>query len=294
MIILNEKEYAEDCLKYGLPKVKPMAALFTIAKYYYHHKGYKRERIESALHEFVSKHIFEYSQDRSYWDSLIERMAKNASKYPLREVDGVWITASELDVIKSLNDDVLERLMFTMLCIAKFNNRCNPKNDNWVRTSDKEVFGIARFTDPVGDRHGRIETLYRKGLIRLSNMFNASYRVEFLDEESDGVLFISDFRELGYEYRKYKGENFVHCAECGILIKGSKNQIRKYCAICKDPEPQIVKAGTCIDCGDLFWLKSKNNRSKRCPACQNKAEIEYKKQRNKRYYDKVKTLSISE
>lgn len=268
MIILNEKEYAEDCLQYGLPKVKPMVSLFTIAKYYCHHKGYKCKKIESALHDFASKHILEYSQGRLYWNDLIERMSKNAANFPLREIDGVWITANEFKTIQSLNNKVLERLAFTMLCIAKFNNRCNPNNDNWVRTSDKEVFNLARVVDPVNARRGRIEILYRNGLIKLSDVFNGSYRVEFLDEESDGVLFVSDFRELGYEYRKLKGENFIRCAECGVLIKGNKNGTRKYCATCAAPVTQVVKVGVCVDCGNPFWLKANNNRSKRCPHCQ--------------------------
>lgn len=46
-------------------------------------------------------------------------------------------------------------------------------------------------------------------------------------------LSVADFRELGYEYLNYIGEeNFIRCSKCGKLTKrtGKRN---KYCFKCK-------------------------------------------------------------
>ena len=40
----------------------------------------------------------------------IEKIARNAGEYPLYEIDGVWITQYELDMIATLEDDKLERI----------------------------------------------------------------------------------------------------------------------------------------------------------------------------------------
>lgn len=268
MIILDEKNFAEECLKHGLPEQNPIRALSIIARYYYHCKGLRGKKIIEALDEYLGKNVFDYLRVRDRWIETIEDLARSAGKYPLHETDGIWITTSELSTIETLHDKVLERLAFTVLCIAKLNNRRNPNNDNWVRISDKEVFKTARISDSEKNRRCRIGMLCDKGLLRLPNVLSSAYRVEFVDNKSDNSLFVSDFRELGYEYRKYKGERYVRCAECGVLIKGNKNGTRKYCIDCVAPSPQVVKVGTCVDCGNPFWISSKNNSSARCPHCQ--------------------------
>jgi len=263
MIIVNEKKYAEQCLLHGLPtsRKKTIYALSIIARYFYHCKGLRGKRIVTELEKCLERN------NNVLWRELLEKLARTAGKQPLCEIDGVWITANELATIESLHDKVLERLAFTVLCIAKLNNRRKPNNDNWVNTNRNEVFKTARIFDSVAKSNSRIGMLYYKELLRLPNFPRTSYRVEFVDDDSENKLFISDFRELGYEYRKYKGENFIRCKKCGILVKGNKNGTKKYCAGCASP-PHENRIVSCVDCGCLFWLHSQNKRSTRCSKCQ--------------------------
>ena len=48
-------------------------------------------------------------------------------------------------------------------------------------------------------------------------------RITFMDDESEKIIFVDDWRELGYYYRRYKGENIIRCAKCGKLERGNKN-----------------------------------------------------------------------
>ena len=43
-----------------------------------------------------------------------------------------------MEIILGLKNKVLERLAFTMLCLAKLNNIKNPKNNGWVNAESKE------------------------------------------------------------------------------------------------------------------------------------------------------------
>jgi len=269
MFILNEKNYAEDCIKNGIAGKKPLLSTSIIARYLYHCRGMKGKKIIAFLTDFIHRNGLGYGTDESYWDEKIEKVAKDAKKYPLHEIDGVPITESELATIEGIHNKLLERLAFTVLCIAKLNNLRNPKNNGWINTEDREVFKLARISGTVMERRIRLGRLFRLGLLENSKRIdNLSYRVTFIDVKSDSVLFIDDFRELGNQYLKFKGENLFICAKCGILAKGNKNRTKRYCNACSAYIPMESKLITCIDCGETIKVEAKNNRAKRCPACQ--------------------------
>ena len=201
----------------------------------------------------------------------------------MHEIDGVWITQSELDVIKGINNKVLERLAFTMLCLAKLNNARNPKNNGWVNQSAKEIFTLARISCSVINRYERLSQLYQMSLLELPKRNdNLNCKVTYINDDSDKVLFISDFRELGYEYLKHKGEKFIRCSECRILIRNNKSGTKRYCKDCSGYTPQRFKTVVCIDCGNEFEVDSRNNRSCRCKTCQTYMDKENARKRKQK------------
>lgn len=269
MIILNEREYAEDCLKNGLVDSKPFNTLSILAKYYYHICGYRKKKITTLLLEFLSKHYPRYELNEFSWHSSIEKIAANAGSYRLYEIKGVKITKSEMETITNIHNKVLERLMFTMLCLAKLSNVKNPKNNGWINAESKEIFEYARIACKCDEREVKIGKLWQMGLLEFSKRNdNMNCRVTFINDEDTEEMFVSDFRELGYEYMTYKGDNFIRCRECGILTRGNKNGTRKYCKDCATYIPQETKNITCIDCGITISVDSKNNSSCRCSNCQ--------------------------
>lgn len=277
MIILNERIFAEDCLRNGQIIGKPLSTLSILAKYYYS-LGYRKKKITSLLIEFLKKNYPRYNDNKLDWNANIERLAANAGKYILHEIDGVWITQTEIDTITNIHSKVLERLMFTFLCLAKLANIKNPQNNSWVNVNDKEIFSLARISCKVQDRDIRIGKLNELGLLEFPKRNdNLSCRVTFVDDESDKVLKVSDFRELGYEYLKYNGENYINCADCGILTKGNKAGTKRYCSSCARYIPQGIKTIQCEDCGCKFEVPSLNNKTKRCPMCQSRHRKNYQR-----------------
>lgn len=289
MIILDEKKYAEKCLKNGLMDLKPYYVLCLLAKYYYHHLGYRKKKITSLLLDYLSKYYPRYEFNEFSWKESIDKIARNVGKHKLYEISGVKVTKSEMETIQNIHNKVLERLAFTMLCLAKFYNLKNPKNNGWVNTDSKEIYKYARISCKAIEREIKIGKLRNIGLIELPKKNgNLNCRVTFINDDDDEELFISDFRELGYEYLLYKGGNFIRCAECGILTRGNKSGNKKYCKDCATYTPKGTKIITCVDCGKEFEVNARASNKCRCDSCQREREKKLKAERNNRYYKKNK------
>ena len=75
-IILNEKEYAEECLKVKSLGEKPYYTLSVLAKYYYKYFGYRKVKIIKTLKQFMESYYPPYQYSKVMWDDSIERLAK--------------------------------------------------------------------------------------------------------------------------------------------------------------------------------------------------------------------------
>lgn len=280
MIILNEKEYAEHCIREKeIDMKKPYKTLYILGKYYYHVCGYRKRKIEKTLMEFVEQTYPRYEYSKSIWEDNIEKIAKNAGKHKLHEIDGVWVTDIELDTISTINNSMLERLAFTMLCLAKLGNLRNSKNNGWVNNDAKEIFTLARISCTAKERYLNLGILGQLGLLEFpKKLDNLSSRVTYINETGDNKLFISDFRELGYEYQNYLGGNFTRCAECGRLFRNNKQKSKKYCKDCIGYTPQVIKIIHCVDCGKAVEVDAKNNKTCRCSSCQKEYRKNYQKE----------------
>lgn len=269
MIILNEKEYAEKCINNSDIGDNPYFTISILARYYSNVCGYKPKKIFEILTSFIKSTYPRYSVNTSEWINTIDKLSKTASKHKLFISDGVWITESELKEISRLNNKILEKIYFTMLCLAKLGNQKSSNNNNWVNTSIKDIFNMAGVNCSNKLRASRLKKLIDKGYIRFANRIdNLNMQVLFLDEESTKKILINDFRELGNEYLFYNGENYIRCAECGRLVKNNKNRTRKYCDTCSAYTPLKTKVITCVDCGKAFIVSSMNNKTCRCKTCQ--------------------------
>lgn len=287
MFILNEKEYAEKCLETDHLDDKPFITFNVLAKYYYHALGYPKEKIVDLLVDYAEQNCYKYEKSKLWWKDVMTKLVSKVCKYPLYENDGVWISSNELETISSIHKKVLERLAFTLLCIAKLNMQRNPNNTGWVNNDTKEIFRLARITGTISEKESRLHKLYELGLIEFAKKIdNMGIKVKFIDD-CDETLFVSDFRELGYEYLKYCGEDYIRCEKCGILIKDNKAHTKKYCEECVKYQPIMRKKIVCVDCGKEFFVSSMNNRSERCDECYEIYRRKYKAQKEKERVDKV-------
>lgn len=292
-IIANEKEYAEYCIENKILGTKPYFDLSILAKYYYHYCGYRKKKIIELLIDFLEKYYPRYEADKLRWSETCEQIAKRAGKYPLYEIDGISITKTEMERIKDIHNRVLERLAFTSLCIAKLNVAKNNKNNYWVSTSDKELFKLAHISCSTLERNKKLGRLRELGLVEFPKRNeNMSFRVTFADDGEE-ELFISDFRELGFQYMKHMGydKNLISCAKCGVIIKNNKAGTKMYCEECSTYTPQRFKTITCVDCGKEFEIDSLSRRI-RCDSCYNEERKRINRENQRKWKETNNTSSF--
>lgn len=272
--ILNEKEYVENALTTGDYADDIYKTLVLLAQYYYQYCGFRKVKITNLLLDFLVKNYAPYAHNKRQWAATCEKIARKTGGKTLLEIDGVWITATELETIAEIENKTLARLAFTMLCIAKLNNAKNPKNNNWVNLDSKDIFNAARVAGSRTQRDLRIADLLDLGLIELpKNNSKLNIRVTFLDDNSGNKLFVSDFRELGNLYRAEieKNEKFRKCNTCGKYSKyglcGDCQKQQK----AKEIEAEYI-ANTneivCVDCGKSFRVEKRIKNKCRCDECQ--------------------------
>ncbi len=234
-VVLNETKLAEEILEKEETGNEPAATLFLLARYYRHRQNLTRKETAGKLDCFMQRCYKNYNPD--LWAAMIENISDKALKYPLHEINAIRITESELERIRGIQNTKYQKLLFTMLCYAKLYNTLSENNNGWINTKIKELFRSARITVKYRkDKFLYLNDLEQTGLISFSvRNDNLNIRVNFIDMDSESVLEIQDFRELGYEYMKYMGEgNFTHCSRCHRLIlkKSNKDFSTKYCAEC--------------------------------------------------------------
>ena len=279
-IILNEKEYAEDCIVLNRINGNPFYSLIIIAKYYYT-LGNKDKEVKEFLEKFIENAYLYPNKSKLEIENIISSVIKIAKKHNLSEINGIWITKSEMETIEGIKSNLLKRLAFTMLCLAKLAIEKNPKSNGWIKTSTKDIFQMARINIKTVDKNLSIGELGNLGLLEFPKRNdNVSSRVTFVDNDSDKILFVDDFRELGYAYLKYKGKNYVKCRECGRLIKNNSNGTRLYCDECKGYIPLNFKVITCVDCGKEIKVAGNNKRTVRCDECKKIKKHDYDKKRS--------------
>ena len=166
---------------------------------------------------------------------MLDKVAKNVSKFPLIRLDGVDITKEELAKIEALEGKQIRRLAFTLLCVAKYWDAASDRNNGWVNTSDKEIMQMANINTSTKRQSLMFAELRDAGFIRFSKKIdNLNVQVQFI-QAGETAIHIQDFRNLGYQYLKYYGGAYFECENCGLTVKAqspAKGRPQKYCPSC--------------------------------------------------------------
>lgn len=227
---MNEYRRAEDILSSVQETTNPIHNVYLLSRYYYA-QGMRQKEVLEKIEDYLRQFPFLVLPK---WQRTVDKIVAKAKGKGLIEIEYVGITEKELAEIAKLRKESLKKLAFTLLCIAKYFNTIRPENNSWVNTPDKDVFRMADIrTLDCKRQQTLIRELYLLGLIGYSKVVdNVNLQVLFVDAETEPVLHIYQFDDLGYQYLEYVGDpSIVHCKCCGKLIK--KTSCRKdYCDEC--------------------------------------------------------------
>lgn len=230
-IVLNEHDWARECIETRNLGKKPFETLSRVAKYYLD-KDYGKKEARKATEQFLLQ--CEPTASLPKWADTIELALNRALKYDAIQIDSIEITEPEMAKIDALEGKQIRRLAFTLLCLAKYWNLVNPNCDSWVNNKDSEIMRMANINTSIKRQSLMYYNLNELGMIQFSRRVdNTNVRVCFI-EDGDPVMTVTDFRNLGYQYLKYHGEPYFECANCGLVIKQNTTAGRKlkYCRDC--------------------------------------------------------------
>ncbi len=227
-IVLNEYEWAEQAIRNHELGKRPAETLGRVSRYYYANQYDKRE-LRKKLDEFLLQ--CDPNASTVQWSDFLDKLAKNAGKYPLARIDSIPVSRAEMEKIEALEGIQVRRLAFTLLCAAKYWDLVSPSNNHWVNTPDREIMQMANIQTSIRRQSAMFGRLERDGMIRFSKRVdNLNVQVLFM-EDGEEALRIRDFRNLGYQYLRYYGSGYMECACCGMTVKRQGNA-QKYCSAC--------------------------------------------------------------
>ena len=243
-MILDEYKIAEQALAEN--RLQHKKDIFILAKYLRHEVGCNESEAYNILNSIMAQSFSDYNAVKSAL--YLMKVAKKAANYQLKRIISLGITQQELDTIRTLHDySKIERLLFTLLVYAKYNNQLSDdNNNNWCNIGINELYKIAKVSTRNAKERGIIlHRLENHGFITLSRKnTNLNIRCEFVDDKNEPILQITDLRELGYQYLNLtKSEEFTYCQKCGVIVKKrSKNDFStRYCSICFNEQRVVQK-----------------------------------------------------
>ena len=189
------------------------------------------------MRELLDKYIIECDPGASLvlWDKAIESALRQAAKRPAVVIDEIVVTRPEIEVINGIKGRQGQRLATTLLCLSKYWDLCRKDNDHWVTNKNSDIMTMANINTSIKRQGMLYRQLEELELLYFPVRVDAISMQVLFAEKGEPELIIRDFRNVGYQYLKYKGEPFYECEECGIVTKirnPENGRPPKYCPDC--------------------------------------------------------------
>lgn len=212
--------------------------IYKRARYNYFIKNLTDKKNYKDIVDFVTSHSTTGLTDFDIYE-FVNKAINSAKKVGLKRVDHIYITKSELDFIKNLDDIKLEKVAFVLLALAKYHNEVSGEDNNMVYLKLSEVKKMARINMSRVDFEYFYANIYDAGVLqRNTSPVSTIQIVDFVsNDENDKMAFELqevDYLELAYAYLSWKndGKGYARCQKCNRLMRRGKTKPRKYCEEC--------------------------------------------------------------
>lgn len=293
----NERIAIEAMIKSNFVDVNNITnTIYSLAKYNYHVLHLKDKASYNKILKYITDNCPNIYEEAIYSD--IEGCIKSAKKHIMATIDEIYITKSELETIKNLDNIKQEKAIFIILALTKYFNALNGKDYDAVFLTNSDICNLARITIPVKERDEFMQFAYDKELL-YRHCFPESTikKVSFVsrDENDEVILKLKeeDFKDLAYTYLAYLNpRQFKRCFRCKKWIRNKKkgNQLCKECREQQSEEKDMIKTCNCVDCGKEFYVDIRNMTKCRCDDCQDKRDKDLNRiasrERMKKYRNK--------
>lgn len=206
-VVINEVEKAKELLE-NIDKIKENSYqnLLILSKYFKYVLNYQDNKIKKELNLLLEKSVKKYVP-REY-EEFIEKIIKKTNEQTLFCYEHMPITNNEIKLIKELKDKTLERIMFTLICLAKYFDLINSKNNHWVALDIKAIFYISGLKRTKLDQMKILRRLKELDYIEFSkNIVSNSLRIKAIEklknykDKNENVIYVKEFKNLCKLYR---------------------------------------------------------------------------------------------
>ena len=270
-------------------------AIWNAAIYYTQLNPVDKKDVFWKIVEFMNENYNDFMYQG--YLSIINRDINKAYKYKIKDVSSINITKKEMDKIMSLNDIRKEKIAFVVLALAKYQNAESQRENDTFYAKTSEIFKFARVVIPAKERNLYFGFAYKEGILKQN--FSIGYNAltaSFIDHDEDDVVLTLDeydYLELAYAYLNYKNGGYKRCEACGRWFK-FKSNAAKYCSIHRqDYELSSDVEIECIECGKRFLVNPLATETCRCEQCKQNHNKIINRERQKRWYDKQKNLTVA-
>lgn len=212
--------------------------IYKRARYNYFIKNLTDKKNYNDIIDFITSNSTTGLTDFDIYE-FVHKAINSAKKVGLKRVDHIYITKSELDFIKNLDDIKLEKIAFVLLALAKYHNEVSGEDNNMVYLKLSEVKNMARINMNRIDFEYFYANLYDAGVLqRNTSPVSTIQIVDFVSYSIDDEIVFElkevDYLELAYVYLSWKndGKGYARCQRCGRLMRQGKINPRKYCEEC--------------------------------------------------------------
>lgn len=231
--VINEITVATQLID-GTYKGRPLSehkSIFIIAKYLIHVDKKKEYEAVDSIHSFLAKNKKSYIWEKK--DSYIRKLVRTASKSKIIEINEVVIYRDEINKIRTLNNLIKEKVLFSFLIYAKVKNKTSPNSNGWISDDSKDIFKDANVNYSLKKRSIVINELVKLGLVELKRTIDDnSRRITFMRNNGEVYCVVNDIREFGLTYEHLMGiSDIMVCSECGRKVRKKNNKTR-YCESC--------------------------------------------------------------
>ena len=295
-MIFNEKEFGKFLYEHQAdtilpPKTYSVWELTILAKYLRQELKKSEKEIKNGIIKFCNLNYPGFDSDVEY--EKINKVMIECYKTDLRKCTPVPITKSEWENIQKCSTEKIQKLLFAILAISKF-NRLNPVEyleqeeetatyeDTRLRCNETEtnLYKLMKITfSDCKDKFQPYGELGKQGL-NLIEAVNSNKVKRILNfgelnpKEEDILIQIEDFDNLpDYFLALQENKRIKICEDCKkVFIDKSKNKLQRKCHNCKKSEKiNSHERKFCIDCGEEIRSKYINQEKiQRCEECQKK------------------------
>lgn len=279
--IFDEKSEIENMInKNCVNKKNIRETINKIARYNYFVLDMDADDNYNAILGYITDNNSDTSEESLY--SIIDECIRRAPKRPLRVIDDIIITKEELAFIKNIDNNTIERILFSLLATAKYLNAINSNDLNTAYLTTSEIFKIAKVAVTKEKKIEIMQYLYGGGFIEPSTCATTTAKkltYVYNDGEPALKLNAAEYRDLGYTYMaQIYPKHYRRCAVCGKYIKIQKGKDIRVCNDCRHSADTVCEeyiTKTCIDCECKYPVLKSAWSSKRCPSCYDKYRKKY-------------------